>query len=117
MRTIRGALIVGQLIFAGQTYAASDEAEQYMAVRKEYEQYRCEQVKLMRAQGEAANGEDMAKAKELYQQRAKLMTSPEVVKLEEQLRELRQKLMMAKNEADYQAISDFEGELRQTCRR
>jgi CRISPR/Cas system-associated endonuclease Cas1 len=116
MRTIQGALIVGQLMSAGQTYAASAEAEQYMAVRKEYEQYRCEQVKLMRAQGDAANGEDMAKAKEFYEQRVKLMTSAQVQKLEEQLRELRQKLMMAKSGADYEAISAFEGEVRQTCR-
>jgi hypothetical protein len=104
------------LLSGAQANAQSGDARAYIQVREKYETYRCQQAKLMQAQGEAANGGDMEKARELYLQRAKLMTSPDVQRLENEMVELRDKLMTAHNQEDYDAILAAEGEMRGRCR-
>lgn len=100
----------------GTAWAESDDAKQYIAVRQQYEQFRCEQVKLMRAQGDAANGGDMDKARAILEQRGKLMASLEVRDLEARMLELRDKLMQAHQQEDYDAILAAEGDMRKVCR-
>ena len=97
-------------------WAESIDAKRYIEVRTEYEQYRCQQVKLMRAQGDAANANDMDKARGFYEERIKLMGSAEVQQLEGKLRELREQLMMVHSQDDYDAILAAEGEIRNGCR-
>jgi hypothetical protein len=97
--------------------AASEEAARYIESRRAYEQYRCESVKLMREQGDAANAEQWDKAKEILKRRMDLMNSAVVVKLEDQMRDSREKLMAAHDEADIDEIRKAEFEIRANCAR
>jgi hypothetical protein len=109
-------ILLATFVAASAVLAQSEDAKSYISVRRQYEQYRCEQVKLMRAQGNAGNANDGERMRELMEQRVRLASSADAVRLESQLSDLREKLMMAHNQEDYDAILVVEGELRSSCR-
>lgn len=103
------------MIIMNNAWAESDDAKAYKVVRQKYEVHRCEDIKVMREATKALNANDMERGKELLLRSNKIKYSKEALELQDQMMELRQKIMAAHQQEDFDVLLAYEGEVRQGC--
>ena len=103
------------IILINNAWAESEDAKAYKVVRKQYEVHRCEDIKVMREATTALNANDMERGKELLLRSNKIKYSKEALELQDQMMELRQKIMAAHQQEDFDSLLAYEGEVRQGC--
>ena len=96
-------------------WAGSEDVEAYKVIRKQYEVHRCEDVKVMREATTALNANEMERGKELLLRSNKIKYSKEALQLQDQMMDLRQKIMVAHRQVDFDELLIYEGEVRQGC--
>ncbi len=114
MRLSAHAFVAAMLLMSNAS-AGNEDVKAYKIVRKQYEVHRCEDVKVMREAATALNANDLVRGKELLLRSNQIKYSKEALELQDQMMELRQKIMAAHQQADFDELLVFEGEVRQDC--